>query len=342
MRFSSDGPARSGSSFLLLLLCCIFFFCSCFPLSADGAASGVSEDSAISPFTISIPDSALSELQSKLALASFPSQDANGGSGWERGTNVSFLRSLIDEWRSGYNWREREADLNRLNHSLTQIDGYSLHFIHTRSNRSDALPLLLIHGWPGSFLECEKVRPLLTAPANSALTAFHLICPSLPGYAFSSAAASQRTNARTIAALFIRLMHRLGYERYIVQGGDWGSFIASHIATMDPQHCRGLHLNAAPVAPPIALFATHHPLRAVWRGLNTILDLTLPWKWRFDAEEVAVIDRPLTWIIEETAYFHQQVSQADNSQSLTEQEDRWGHVRREREGGKHARQIEQC
>jgi len=171
------------------------------------------------------------------------------------------------------------------------------------------VPLLFAHGWPGSFLECVKLLPLWTRPENASLPAFHVVCPSIPGYGFSAPAPSGRhMNVQDAAALFVSLMARLGYGRYIAQGGDWGSVVVAHMASIDPTHCRGVHLNAAPVAPPFALFATRNWAYALWRSFNTLLDFILPLRWRFPAEEARLLEvKPFeAWAYEQTGYFHQQ------------------------------------
>ena len=206
---------------------------------------------AIEKFHIHVDDSTLEDLQLRLALTRFPDQIE--GTGWEYGTPVDEVRALVEYWREAYDWRAQEAQLNELEHFRTRIDGQSIHFVHARSPHADALPLLITHGWPGSIVEFLDVIPRLTDPeahGGRAEDAFHVIAPSLPGYGFSEPPRTPGWDVRRIAHAFIELMDRLGYPRYGAQGGDWGAQIATRIATLDPEHCAGLHLNMPIAAPP--------------------------------------------------------------------------------------------
>jgi epoxide hydrolase len=202
-------------------------------------------------FQIHVDDSTLDDLRHRLALTRFPDQIE--GTGWEYGTPIDYLRELVEYWRDEYDWRAQEARLNELEHFRTCIDGESIHFIHARSGRADAVPLLLIHGWPGSVVEFLDIISRLTDPeahGGRAEDAFHVIAPSLPGYGFSEPPRSPGWDVRRIAQAFVELMRRLGYTRYGAQGGDWGAQIATRVAALDPEHCAGLHLNMPIAAPP--------------------------------------------------------------------------------------------
>jgi epoxide hydrolase len=202
-------------------------------------------------FHIHVDDSTLEDLGRRLALTRFPDQIE--GTGWEYGTPIAYLRELVEHWRATYDWRAQEARLNELDHFRTRIDDQSIHFVHARSNHADALPLLLIHGWPGSIVEFLDVVPRLTHPeehGGRAEDAFHVIAPSLPGYGFSEPPRTPGWDIRRIARAFVVLMDRLGYPRYGAQGGDWGAQIATRLAALDPAHCAGLHLNMPIAAPP--------------------------------------------------------------------------------------------
>ncbi|MGH2727314.1 MAG: epoxide hydrolase, partial [Actinomycetota bacterium] len=145
-----------------------------------------------------------------------------------------------------YDWRAEEARLNELPHFRSRIDGQSIHFIHARSARHDAFPLLLMHGWPGSVVEFLDVIPRLTEPeahGGRATDAFHAIVPSLPGYGFSEPTRARGWDVQRITRAFIELMRRLGYERYGAQGGDWGAQVATRVGALDPEHCAAIHLN---------------------------------------------------------------------------------------------------
>ena len=211
----------------------------------------------IERFRVHVDDSTLEDLRLRLSRTRFPDQIE--GSGWEYGTPVAYVRELVDYWRDGYDWRAQEARLNELDHFRTRIDGQSIHFVHARSEHADALPLLLIHGWPGSIVEFLDVIPRLTDPeahGGRAGDAFHVIAPSLPGYAFSEPPRTPGWDVRRTAHAFVELMDRLGHARYGAQGGDWGAQIATRIAALDTAHCAALHLNmpiAAPPTEPLAL-----------------------------------------------------------------------------------------
>jgi pimeloyl-ACP methyl ester carboxylesterase len=191
---------------------------------------------AITPFRIDVPQSDLDNLHRRLAATRWAGQLP--GSPWERGVPVDPLRELAAYWADGYDWRKHEAELNNLPQFLTEIDGQRIHFIHVRSGAPDALPLLLSHGWPGSVVEFLDVIDPLTE-------SFHLVIPSIPGFAFSGPTSEPGWDIHRIAKAYAQLMARLGYDRYGVQGGDWGAFIAPELGRVDPSHVVGVHVNAA-------------------------------------------------------------------------------------------------
>jgi epoxide hydrolase len=198
----------------------------------------------IERFQIRVDDSVLEDLHRRLAWTRFPDQIE--GTGWEYGIPLDYVRELVEYWRDEYDWRAQEARLNEFAHFRTRIDGQSIHFIHTRSARADAFPLLITHGWPGSVVEFLDVIPRLTEPevhGGRTADAFHVIAPSLPGYGFSEPTRTHGWDVRRIARAFIELMRRLGYTRYGAQGGDWGAQVATRIGALDPDHCAGIHLN---------------------------------------------------------------------------------------------------
>jgi epoxide hydrolase len=196
---------------------------------------------AIERFEIHIDDATLDDLARRLATTRFPDQIE--GTGWEYGTPVAYVRDLVEYWRDGYDWRAEEAKLNQFDHFRTDIDGQSIHFIHARSERADAFPLLIIHGWPGSIVEFLDVIPRLTSD-------FHVVAPSLPGYGFSEPTRTPGWDPTRIARAFMELMQGLGYNRYGAQGGDWGAQVATMIGALDPEHCAAIHLNMPLAAPP--------------------------------------------------------------------------------------------
>jgi microsomal epoxide hydrolase len=206
---------------------------------------------AVERFEIRVDDSVLDDLHARLALTRLP--EGIEGAGWEYGIPLDYVRELVAYWRDSYDWRVHEARLNELEHFRTTIDGQSIHFVHARSAHADAVPLLLVHGWPGSIVEFLDVIPRLTAPeAHGGVDsdAFHVVAPSLPGYGFSGPTRERGWDVQRVAAAFVELMARLGYSRYAVQGGDWGAQVATRIGALDPEHCFALHLNMPIARPP--------------------------------------------------------------------------------------------
>ncbi|WP_420453416.1 epoxide hydrolase family protein [Ilumatobacter sp.] len=207
--------------------------------------------SEVRPFTIDVADEVLDDLRSRLANTRWPESEPVDD--WSQGTPLAYVQDLCAHWADGYDWRDREARLNRFDQFTTEIDGLELHFVHQRSPHEGAMPLLLTHGWPGSIVEFHKViEPLVdpTAHGGDAGDAFHVVAPSLPGYGFSAKPAETGWGVERIAAAFAELMARLGHDRYIAQGGDWGSAVTSVIGAHDPDHCAGIHLTLAMGARP--------------------------------------------------------------------------------------------
>lgn len=199
---------------------------------------------AIRPFTIDVPDEVLADLADRLARARVPDQIP--GTGWTYGTDGTYLTELLEYWRSDFDWRAQEQALNELDHFKTEVDGVDLHFIHQRSPNPDATPLLLIHGWPGSVFEFMDLVGPLTDPVSyggEASDAFHLVIPSLPGFGFSGKPTETGWSPERMADAFAVLMARLGYDRYGIQGGDWGGIIGRSLAGNDVDHVIGFHTN---------------------------------------------------------------------------------------------------
>ncbi|HZN34384.1 MAG TPA: alpha/beta fold hydrolase [Pirellulaceae bacterium] len=202
------------------------------------------DQAAIKPFQIAVPDDVLRDLQERLARTRWPDQIE--GTGWEYGVPLSEMKPLVEFWRTGYDWRGQERKLNELNQFTTRIDGLDIHFVHVRSKEPGALPLVITHGWPGSFVEFQKIIGPLTDPVahgGKAEDAFHVVCPSLPGFGFSSKPAERGWSSQRMAEVIAKLMARLGYERYGAQGGDWGSGVTRWLASADGGHCIGGHSN---------------------------------------------------------------------------------------------------
>ncbi|MGX7674023.1 epoxide hydrolase family protein [Plantactinospora sp. DSM 117369] len=194
----------------------------------------------IKPFRIDIPQADLDDLTDRLSRTRWPNEVA--GAGWDYGFPLARLKELVEYWRTGYDWREHEAKLNELPHFSTEIDGQNIHFVHVRSSKPDALALILTHGWPGSFLEfLDVIEPLSRD--------FHLVIPSIPGYGFSGPTHERGWDVVRIARAWAELMHRLGYERYGAQGGDFGSGISTALGAVAPEQVVGVHVNYLPTRP---------------------------------------------------------------------------------------------
>src|SRR4051794_14491414 len=199
----------------------------------------------IRPFRIDVPQDELDDLHTRLAKTRWPSQVA--GVGWSRGVPVEYVRGLAEYWRTGFDWRAQEARLNAFPQFLTEIAGQTLHFLHVRSPHANALPLMLIHGWPGSFVEFVAMIGPLTDPVaygGDAADAFDVVIPSVPGHIFSTPLSEVGWTHGRIAKAFTSLMARLGYERYGVQGGDIGAFEAPLMGQVAPEDVVGVHVNA--------------------------------------------------------------------------------------------------
>jgi hypothetical protein len=189
----------------------------------------------IEPFRIAVPDAVLDDLHERLARTRFPApapSDPDVGP-WAYGTDLDYLRDLCRYWRDGYDWRAHEVELNSFPQFITEIDGQRVHFLRVRSPQAGALPLVITHGWPGSVAEFVKIVGPLSDPVahgGDPADAFHVVCPSIPGYAFSGPTSEPGWDSRRVAEAWAVLMDRLGYSRYGAQGGDWGSMISTTCA----------------------------------------------------------------------------------------------------------------
>jgi pimeloyl-ACP methyl ester carboxylesterase len=199
----------------------------------------------IEPFKIQVADAVLKDLRERLDRTRFP--DEVPDTGWEYGTNLAYMKELVEYWRTKYDWRKHETQLNRFAHYKANIDGLEIHFIHEKGRGPKPKPLLLSHGWPGTIYEFMEIIPMLTDPAAhgaSAAQSFDVIAPSLPGYGFSGHPTVRAMNVQAIAEKFHTLMtEALGYLRYCAQGGDWGSAITSRLGEMHGDSLYGIHLN---------------------------------------------------------------------------------------------------
>ena len=202
----------------------------------------------IRPFKMHVPDGVLIDLRHRLAETKWP--DQLPGTTWEYGADIKKVRELADYWQTGYDWRAQEAKINRFDQFTTEIDGQQIYFIHQRSPRPDAIPLMLIHGWPGSIVEFLALIEPLTDPKDKNSPAFDVVVPSLPGFGFSGPTTTRGWSPQRMAKALVVLMDRLGYSRYGIQGGDWGSLIARDMAYQASADVIGLHLNLITVDPP--------------------------------------------------------------------------------------------
>ncbi len=205
----------------------------------------------IEPFKVAVPDEVLADLKARLNSTRFP--DEVPDTGWEYGTNLAYLKELVEYWRTKYDWRANERQINQFAHFKTNVDGNGIHFIHEKGKGPSPKPLLLIHGWPGSIYEFMQIIPMLTDPAahgGDPNNSFTVIAPSLPGYGFSDHPRARAMNVQAMAELFHELMtETLGYSRYAVQGGDWGAAITSRIGEAHAASVHGIHINMIAIGP---------------------------------------------------------------------------------------------
>ena len=220
------------------------------------------------PFQVQIPASAITDLRERLARTRFP--DEPPLEPWSTGTSLAYLKELLAYWQSDFDWRAQEVRLNRFRQYTLPMRGIDLHFLHEPGRGPDPMPLLLMHGWPGSIVEFLRIIPMLTER-------FTVVAPSLPGYTLSFRAGQPRFGTEEIADTFAELMTQLGYERFAAQGGDWGAFIASRLGYAHPDRLIGIHLN---------LLAVRRDPRA---GSSS-------------AEEALYLQQLAEWLKEETGY----------------------------------------
>lgn len=206
---------------------------------------------AIRPFRVQVPDLALADLRRRLERARLPEKEAVTDN--SQGVPLKTVRKLLHYWLTDYDWRKVEARLNAVPNFVTEIDGLDIHFIHVRSKHENALPLIISHGWPGSIVEQLKlIEPLTnpTAHGGAAADAFHVVIPSMPGYGFSGKPTATGWGPERIARAWDVLMKRLGYTRYVAQGGDWGAVIVEVMGAQAPEGLLGIHTNMPNVIPP--------------------------------------------------------------------------------------------
>jgi len=266
---------------------------------------GQKEDTSIRPFKINIDEKILTDLKNRLKVELTENRLTTPleGIGFEYGFNNKYLKTVGQYWLDKYDWKQRETLLNRFPHFKTEIDGIDVHFIHVKSSNNKKYkitrPMLLVHGWPGSFIEFNKMIPMLTDPKDSDIN-FELVVPSLPGYGFSSAASHPGLGTTETGKIFLKLMKRLGHNQFYAQGGDWGSVVTTNMATLYPKNVLGLHLNSC---------ASMHP-RA---NLRRMIASFYPQMFMSAEEEKMYFpfSKLFSLIIRETGYMHLQWSKPD-------------------------------
>lgn len=211
-------------------------------------------NSAVHAFEAQATDAALDDLRGRLASARLPEaetvcRDAPDPRRWEQGVPLADLADVVTYWRTGYDWRSFETCLNRIGQFRTTIDGLGIHFLHRRSARTDATPLILTHGWPGSVAEFADIIDELADPNDPEAPAFHVVAPSLPGFGYSDKPAITGWGTEKIAAAWVELMGRLGYSKFAADGGDWGGVITAILGGRFPAHVLGIHTTLAQAPP---------------------------------------------------------------------------------------------
>jgi pimeloyl-ACP methyl ester carboxylesterase len=204
----------------------------------------------IRPFHIDIPDEALEDLRRRIAATQWPEKETVADQ--SQGVPLAMVQKLARYWMTDYDWRRCEEALNALPQFITELDGLEIHFLHVRSQHEDALPLIINHGWPGSIIEQLKLIDPLTNPTahgTSAADAFHVVIPSMPGYGFSGKPTSTGWGPERMARAWAELMQRLGYSRYVAQGGDWGAFVVDQLGLQAPEGLLAIHTNMPATVP---------------------------------------------------------------------------------------------
>jgi len=242
MSTPSSSPTRRD----LLVLSAAAGAASLLPASTGAATGG----DAIRPFSINVPEEELVELRRRIAATRWPEKETVADQ--SQGVQLATIQKLARYWATDYDWRKIEAKLNALPQFITEIDGLDIHFIHVRSKHENALPLIVTHGWPGSVIEQLKIVAPLTNPtahSASASDAFHLVIPSMPGYGFSGKPATTGWGPERMGRAWEELMKRLGYTRYVAQGGDWGAFVVDQMGLQAPAGLLAIHTNMPATVP---------------------------------------------------------------------------------------------
>lgn len=272
------------------------------PLPTD-ASKLPKDDLTIKKFVINVEEPVLKDLKSRLNNTRFVEPLENVK--FHYGFNGAYLKEVVEYWKSKYDWRKHEKELNKFSHYTTQIEGINVHFIHEKpklqGKKLRVLPLLLSHGWPGSVYEFYKIIPMLTTPTEGRDYVFEVICPSIPGYGFSEAPHQAGFGAASAARVFSKLMDRLGHKTYYVQGGDWGSVITTIMSVVHPERVLGLHIN----------FLT--PKIGVIGYLKYAFGSVFPSYFMTPDEEARMypLKKNLLFFLEESGYLHIQATKPD-------------------------------
>jgi pimeloyl-ACP methyl ester carboxylesterase len=229
------------------------------------------------PFKVETPETSIADLKNRLLNTRWP--EVQDGSGWKYGPDPGYMEELLAYWQNDFDWRKQESLINSFPNYKTVIDGITIHFIHVRGKGKKNIPLVITHGWPGSFLEMLKLVPLLTEPSITGV-AFDLVIPSIPGFGFSQRLCPEGMNVRRMASLWISLMQELGYEKFGAQGGDFGAGVCTAMALSYPEKLTGIHLNYIPGSYVPYLEENEH----------------------FSPEEIAFIKSAADWYSEKAAY----------------------------------------
>jgi len=262
---------------------------------------------ALEPFTVNIPQQLLDDLRDRLGRTRWP--DEVRGAGWDYGANLVYMKELIGYWRDGFDWRAQERAMNRFSHYRVKVDGFGLHLVREQGRGKDPLPLVVLHGWPASFLQMLPIIPLLADPAGhggDAADSFNVIVPSLPGYGFSDRPAEKGMTVARIAGLVHGLMTReLGYERYGVRGSDMGAGVAVQLALAHPDAVTGIHLSGTnpfvPFVPPNLSPAEEQFIRDAENWRNTEFGYALEQSTKPQTLACGLSDSPAglaAWIVE--------------------------------------------
>ena len=257
-------------------------------------------DEKIRTFSVQFPESQLEDLRTRLEMWKKPAPTLQNVKDNSYGINLSVLEKIVDYWKNSYDWKYELARINKMPHHKTIIQGLDIHFIHTVGDRNARfkVPLLLLHGWPGSVLEFYKVIPKLVEARDG--LAFDIVCPSIPGYGFSEIPVKPGFSVVSVADIFHKLMMRLGYDKYVVQGGDWGSIIGGVIAHKYHDHIIGYHTNF------------HVPSVATGMDLLHVAGVLIAPSLVVDKEDVGKLTfNTFKWWMEETGYMHEQMTKPD-------------------------------